>query len=169
MEYLSLGKIIDAFSLDGTLKVISSTDNGKKRYQAGNKIFLYDPKTQERKELTVLNYRANGQIDFVKVDEITTKEEAESYRGYELHVIKDSKDLDEGYYFYSDLRGCKIIDQDNTELGIVKEVEEFPAQITLRVRRKEGAEFFVPFIKQFIREVDIDKKIVYINRVEGML
>lgn len=169
MEYLSLGKIIDAFALDGTLKVISTTDNGKKRYEKGNKIFLANPKNDERRELTVVSYRSNGQLDFVKVEEITTKEEAESYKGYELHVIKDKNDLNEGYYFYSDLRGCKIIDQDNEELGLVKEVEEFPAQVTLRVKRKDGKEFFVPFIKDFIVKVDIEAKTIYINRVEGML
>ena len=169
MEYLSLGKIIDAFSLDGTLKLISSTDNAKKRYQKGNKVFLFNPKTNERTELTVVSYRANGQLDFVKVDEIKTKEEAESFKGFELHVIKDNNDLDEGYYFYSDLRGCKIIDQTNEELGIVKEVEEFPAQITLRVKSKDGKDFFVPFIKQFIIKVDMENKKIYVNKVEGML
>lgn len=169
MEYLSLGTVIDAFALDGTLKLISSTDNAKKRYQKGNKLFLVNPKTGEQKDITIVSYRSNGQFDFVKCEEITVKEEAESFKGWQIQVIKDKNDLDEGYYFYSDLRGCKIIDQDNNELGTVKEVEEFPAQITLRVMRKGAPEFFVPFIKDFIVKVDIDNKKIYINRVEGML
>ncbi len=169
MEYLSLGKIIDAFALDGTVKLMSTTDNASKRYQKGNKVFLVNTKTNEKKELTVVSYRSSGQIDFVKFEEISTKEEALSLKGYEIQVIKDNKDLNEGYYFYSDLRDCIIIDQHGNTLGKVKEVEEFPAQITLRVGRKGNQDFFVPFIKDFIVKVDIENKEIHINLVEGML
>ena len=169
MEYLSLGKIIDAFALDGTVKLMSTTDNAKKRYQKGNKVFLVNTKNHEQRELTVVSYRSSGEIDFVKFEEISTKEEALSFKGFEIQVIKDTNDLDEGYYFYSDLRGCSIVDQNGNILGTVKEVEEFPAQITLRVGRKGNADFFVPFIKDFIKNVDIKNKEIHINLVEGML
>ena len=82
---------------------------------------------------------------------------------------KDRKDLEVGYYFYEDLVGCSIIDQSKNELGIVNKVEEFPAQITLRVKRQNGKDFFVPFVKQFIKKVDIDAKKIYIEVIEGML
>lgn len=169
MEYLSLGTIIDTFSLDGTLKLISKTDNAEIRYKKGNKLFLVNPKTNEKSEITVVSHRANGQFDFVKVEEITTKESALEYKGFEIQVIKDSKDLKEGYYFHSDLRSCKVYDQNNKEIGFVKEVEEFPAQITLRVGRKGGSDFFVPFIESFIIKVDIPNKAIVVNVIEGML
>lgn len=169
MEYLTLGTVIDTFSLDGTLKLISKTDNGKLRYQKGNKLFLVNPKTKEQKEMTVVNYRTSGQFDFVKFEEILTKEEAYEFKGWEIHVLKDRNDLDEGYYFYSDLRTCKVFDQNGNEIGFVKEVEEFPAQITLRVGRKGKEDFFVPFLKDFIISVDIENKKICINVIEGML
>lgn len=169
MEYLALGTVIDTFSLDGTLKLISSTDRAEARYQKGNKLFLVNPKTKESKDITVISFRHSGQFDFVKVEKIQTKEEAILFKGWEIQTIKDRKDLDEGYYFYSDLRDCKIVDQSGNELGTVKEVEEFPAQITLRVKRKGASDFFVPFIKDFIIKVDIEAKTITINLVEGML
>ena len=84
-------------------------------------------------------------------------------------VIKDNKDLEKNSYFYSDLRGCKVIDESKNVLGNVKEVEEFPAQVTLRVKRDNKPDFFVPFIKEFIKEVDIDEKTITIHVLEGML
>ena len=60
-------------------------------------------------------------------------------------------------------------DEKKNILGIVKNVEEFPAQITLRVSRKNGKDFFVPFIKQFIKNVDIRNKQIEIVVLEGML
>ena len=75
MEFLRLGKIIDAFSLDGTLKILSSTYFSEKRYQKGNTIYLVSP-NNERLLYTVENFRNAKDIDFVKVREITSKEEA---------------------------------------------------------------------------------------------
>ncbi len=163
MEYLSLGKIIDTFGLDGTLKVFSSTTNGKERYKKGHKVFICG------KEYTVLSYRNSGNIDFVRFEEVTNPEAANALKGQFIEIIKDRNDLKEGYYFYDDLRGCKIIDKEGKEYGIVKEVEEFPAQITLRVKRENAKDFFVPFLKQFIVKVDIENKEITINLLEGML
>lgn len=169
MEYLTLGIIKGSFGLDGALKVFSTTDSAKKRYVKGKKVFIYHPKNQQLKELTVLDFHQNGVFDIVKVEEITTKEEAEELQGYELKVIKDEKDLDEGYYFFGDLVNCEIVDESGEPLGKVKDVEEFPAQATLRVERVGNRDFFVPFISEFIVKVDIQAKVITIKVMEGML
>ena len=168
MEYLCLGIIIDSFSLDGTLKVLSKTTNGKMRYQKGNKVFLCN-KNGKRIEKEVLGYRSNGQFDFVKLEGIETKEQAMELKGSTLEVIKNSNDLEKGYYFYSDLVGCRLFNENQQEIGFVKEVEEFPAQITLRCGRKNQPDFFIPFVKAFIINVDIEKKEIIVKVIEGLL
>jgi 16S rRNA processing protein RimM len=169
MEYLDLGIIIGSFTLDGTLKLKSLTDQPKKRYKKGNKVFLFNPKNNDITNLTVDSYKTNGQFDLVKVFGIDTKEKADELRGCLLKVEKDSKDLEEGHYFFSDLVGCQIIDENENVLGVVAQVEEFPSAITLRVRRNGEKDFFVPFLNEFINKVDILKKKIYIRVMEGML
>ena len=169
MEYLSLGVINDSFGLDGTLKIYSTTNMSSKRYKEGNKVFLYNPQTKEREEHEVLAFRHSGLFDFVKLDGIENPEFVKTLKGYEIHVEKDRKDLEKDTYFYSDLRGCKVYDQSKNELGTVKEVEEFPAQLTLRVMRKGKPDFFVPFVKQFIIDVDVENKAIMIEKIEGLL
>ena len=168
-EYLLLGYITDAFSLDGTFKVLSKTDFASKRYQKGNEIYLYQANTKQRMTVIVESYRSSGQFDFVKVQGINSKEEALEFKGYEIQALKDYNVIDKDHYYYSDLVGCKIIDEKGNELGMVSQVEEFPAQLTLRVRRKGKEDFFVPFVKAFIRKVDINKKEIEINVIGGML
>lgn len=163
MEYLSLGKIIDSHGLDGTVKIFSSTTNGQTRYQKGNKVLI------DGRQYTILNYRHNGNLDFVRFEEITNPEDAKLLKGHFVEVIKDRNELKEGYYFYDDLKGCTVIDKDHNAYGIVKEVEDFPAQITLRVSRNNNKDFFVPFVKAFIIKVDIENKEITINVMEGML
>lgn len=169
MTYLKIGKIIDSHGLDGTFKVFNTTDSPKKRYAKGNKVYLYNETTDERIEMTVASFRLSGQIAFVKLEGINNPEDAKAFKGFEIHTIKDRNDLQVGYYFYDDLVDCTIIDQSTNKLGKVIKVEEFPAQITLRVKRQNGKDFFVPFVKQFIKKVDIENKKIYIEVIEGML
>ena len=169
MEYLSLGKITDAFGLDGTLKIYSTTNMGEKRYQKGAIVYLFDAENNQYVPFKVLNYRHNGLFDFVKLESIDNIEAALSKKGKEIFVEKNQKDLDKNSYFYSDLRGCKVVDKNGNNLGIVKEIEEFPAQITLRVYRQGKQDFFVPFIEVFIAKIDIENKVITINVMEGLL
>lgn len=166
MEYLTLGKIIDTFGLDGSVKIFSSTTNQDVRYKKGNNVYISID--GEMKSFTVANYKKSSNLDIVRFVEINSIDEAALLKGKEILVIKDQNDLKEGYYFYSDLRGCSII-SDGKKLGQVIEVEEFPAQITLRCKSLNGKSFFVPFIKQFIKEVRIESKEIDINYMEGML
>ena len=166
MDYLTLGKIIDTFSLDGSVKILSSTTNQDIRYKTGNKVYI--SVDNEMKEFTVLSYRKSSSFDIVKFQEITNIDEATLLKGKEVLVIKDKKDLKEGYYFYSDLKGCSIVSE-GKKLGQVIEVEEFPAQLTLRCKTTSGKSFFVPFVKAFIKQIDIENKEIEINYMEGLL
>ena len=169
MEYLLVGTIIDSFSLDGTIKIVSSTDRPEQRFKEGAKLFLFNKLTKEYSEITVEKSRLSGDLLFVKFEEYNTPEEVKAIKGFEIHTIKDRKDLEVGYYYFSDLVGCKVIDESKNLLGIVSKVEEFPAQLTLRVKRDNGPDFFVPFVKAFIKDVNIENKEIMINVIGGML
>ncbi len=169
MEYLNLGNIVDSFGIDGTVKIYSTTSFGEKRYKKGSKVFLYNPQSKEYKELEVAKFRHSGFFDFVKFLELNTPEEVKELKGCSIQVIKDNKDLDKDTYYFSDLAGCKVLDENKKELGTVKTVEEFPAQITLRVGRVSKPDFFIPFVKEFIKEVNIDDKTIIIHVIEGLL
>ena len=62
-----------------------------------------------------------------------------------------------------------MLDENGKVLGKVSQVEEFPAQLTLRVKRDKQPDFLVPFVKAFIRSVDIEKKQIVINVIGGLL
>lgn len=168
-EFVSLGIIKGSFGLEGCAKIMSTTTQGEKRYLVGNKLFLLNENDESLKEVTVKDYRTNNGTDFVSFLEINSKEDIESFKGFKVVVEKNQNDLEKGKYFFSDLEKCQVIDQNNQVIGKVIQVEEFPAQITLRVKGQNGNDFFVPFIKDFIINVDIEKFVIKVNVVEGML
>lgn len=167
MEYLSLGVIIGSFALDGSVKVLSSTDFAPDRYQVGNKLYLR--KEDDIVEVTVKEYRYSGGNDIVSFNEINTVEEALAKKGYEVLIDKSEAILPKNYYHFYELEACEVFDNEDHYLGKVKKVEEYPAQITLRVSTKEGKQFQVPFVEAFIKKVDIKNHKIVINLIEGML
>lgn len=168
-EYLLLGYITGSFGLDGTVRILSKTYFAEKRYQEGNEVFIYNANLDGRVKAKVESFRCNEQFDFVKFDIINTKEEADNFKGSEVQVLKNSQDLDVGYYFFSDLENCVVIDEENNQIGKVEKVEEFPAQFNLRIKVKNGKQILVPFVDFFVKNVDIKNKTITIHVIEGML
>lgn len=170
MDLLNLGYIIKTHGLDGTLVISSNTYFGQDRYKKGAKLFLLNPHNKELTPVTVSSYRNYKETDYVKFEEINDIDTATLYKGYTVEIEKVNAVLPKDYYLFSDLEGCKIITDDNKELGICTKVEEFPAQITLRCITNDKKEFFVPFIdKVFIQDVDIKNKIIIIKYMDGMI
>lgn len=170
MDLLTLGKIINTHGLDGTLVVFSTTDFASIRYEKDNKLIILNPYNKETKICTVVSYRNYKGNDYVKFLEINSIDEAIKLKNFEICINKDEAITPEGYYHFFDLENCKIIDQNDNEIGKVIKVEEFPAQLTLRCVDKNNKNFFVPFIENvFILDVDTKTKVIKINLIEGML
>ena len=110
-------------------------------------------------------------FDFIYLKEISSIEVAEKYIGYRVYINKEDATLDDDMYFFCDLEGCKVLDNEtDEELGIVESVEEFPAQLTLSVKsNKTDKIFYVPFVEAFVVDVDIESKKIYINVIKGLI
>ena len=170
MELLTLGKIINTHGLDGTLVCFSTTDFASTRYEKGNIVLIHNPYNKENKEVHVSTFRKYKGMDYVKFEEIQSIDEAIKYKGWEVCIEKDKATLPEDYYHFHELINCTLIDEKEKVIGKVVNVEEFPAQITLRCITKSGQKFMIPFIKDvFILDVDIDNKLIKINFMEGLV
>ena len=170
METLQTGTIVKTVGLKGELKLKSTTFFAEERYQNGNIVYLSKNK-KDYKKCTVVSYREYQGFDFIILKEISSIEEAEKYIGFDVFIDKNDATLDEDMYFFCDLEGCNVLNAENGDkLGVVTEVEEFPAQITLAVKSaKTGKIFYVPFVDAFIKDVNIDKKEITINVIEGLV
>ena len=167
MEYVKLGTKITPFGLKGEFKIYSTSFFQEIRYQEGNTIYI--KKDDEYIPFTVSSYFIKGSFDFIKVKEFNKIEDLEQYTSLDVYALKDESLVKQGYYYFSDLKKCNVYDENNHLLGKVKEVEEFPSQITLRVKRDNNKDFFVPFIKEFIKSIDITNNKIVIKVIEGML
>lgn len=168
MEKLLLGTIISTHGLTGSVKFISYSYFLDERLQEGKTIFVGKDENNVQ-EYEVELFKHSPKFAILKIKEINTVEEAEKLKGNFIYVDKSDLTLDDDTYYFTDLEKCQVIDENNNLLGHVNKVEEFPAQITLRVKNLKGKEFFVPFIDAFILDVDIKNKTIKIKVIGGML
>lgn len=168
MEFLTLGFVSGSHGLDGTVKVISTSHFARERYSKVKDFYLLD-KDGKRIKLSLISFKIQGEMHYLKFKEITNPEDAKMYKSSELQIDKSEATLPKGYYLFADLVGCEIFDNSGEMHGIVCKIEEFPAHTTLKVQKKDGKFFFVPFIDKFIISVDIENKKITIKLIPGML
>ena len=73
------------------------------------------------------------------MDGVTGREQAEQLRGWYLSVPREeSLPLEEGEYFVSDLIGCRVIDAEAGELGVLRDVIKTGANDYTRYSGRRG-------------------------------
>ena len=168
-EYLLVCKVLKPVGLKGDLKVYTYTTFKDIRYKKGSKLFYKNG--EDYIELTVKSfYSKGGNLDVISFKDLDEIDKVNFLLGKEIYALKDDSILNENEFYYSDLTGLKVIDEDNNELGKVTSIEEFPAQITLKIQKNSAkSHFFVPFNDFFVKEVNIKDGFIKIHLIDGLL
>jgi 16S rRNA processing protein RimM len=115
----------------------------------------------------------NFERDTLRILGVNSVEDAKKYTNVKLFTTyEDTKlncHLDEGQYFWFDILGCKVFENDIL-LGIVQEVERIAMRDYLNVKTDESLVksglsklFLIPYHKPFIVNTDIEKKIIAVS------
>lgn len=168
-KYLKVGTLLKASGLKGELRIYITTSLFEKRFRKNSAFFIENE--TGKKDLTLKSIRRiKGNIYTIAFNEITSIEETEVLENKDLLVVKNQKDLPKGEFFYDDLVDLEVYDKDLNLLGKVAKVEEFPAQITLKILKKDSEEFFyLPFVDIFIDSISLEDERIVINLIEGLL
>lgn len=168
MEYLRVARIVNSIGLNGEIKIFSTTTFKEIRYKKGNKLFIKID--NEYIPVTVKSYRIkDSKFDCITFNEFSSIEQVENLKNHDIFCIKDESILLENEFYYDDLKNLKVIDENKKEVGITIEIEEFPANLTLKIKTNEGKISFVPFNDFFIKNIDLTNKTVTIHVIEGLI
>ena len=74
----------------------------------------------------------------------------------------------EGEVYLHELEGFAVRDEDGTAYGLVSGLLELPSGITLEIQGPKR-EFLLPFIKEFVREVRREERLLVVVLPEGLL
>lgn len=105
----------------------------------------------------------------VKIDGVDSPEEAKRFTNQYLYIRgADLRELPEGEYYHFDLIGCRAVDLNDRELGVIAAVEQYPANDMLVIENKQGKQHLLPMIAAFVKRVDIGRKVIHLDPPEGI-
>lgn len=104
-----------------------------------------------------------------KFQDVNTIEKAESLSQTELYLpLSDLPPLSGNKFYYHEVKGFKITDEQHGDLGDIRQVLEYPNQAVFQVFKNEK-EILIPINNDIIRHVDRQKKQIRIEAPEGLI
>ena len=121
--------------------------------------------------LTIVTGRVHSGRLLLTFDGCTSRSGAERLRNVLLvaDVDPDERPEDPDEYFDRHLVGLRVETLDGDQVGELAEMLHLPGQDVLVVRRHDGSESLVPFIAQFVPEVDLEGGRIVVDPPEGLL
>jgi 16S rRNA processing protein RimM len=168
-EYLNVGKIVNTQGIKGEVRVISQTDFPELRYQKGAKLTLF----QEQKapvELIVKSHRKHKNFDILSFENHPNINDVEKYRDGILKVDKtDLTELAEDEFYYHEIIGLTVFDENQQELGKIKEILSPGANDVWVVQRPKKKDVLLPYIDSVVKSIDLENGQVFVEIPEGLI
>ena len=164
---LQVGAITSTHGVRGEVKVFPTTDDVK-RFSKLKEVEL------ETKEGTVTLHiqgvKYFKQFAILKFKEYQSLNEVEGIKGSRLFVTRENAvKLQKNEFFIADLIGMKVIDSEKGLEGILTDVLQTGANDVYDIELSDGRSFLLPAIKDCVKKVDMQAKLIEIHILEGLL
>lgn len=174
----SVGRVRRAHGVRGELVVEALTDEPDAIFAPGRRLFrgtesgeLYiAPSTRGPVELTITGLRPFKEGWLLSIEGINDRSESEKWNGRHLLVpVEELSEPAEGEVFAHELVGMQLVDDETGEpLGEVTEFYQLPQGLLLEFRHKESVAN-LPFVDEFVREVDRAGRRIVVRLPDGLL
>ena len=166
-DLLKVGVITTTHGVRGEVKVYSTTD-GPERFLELEYVLL--DTGRELRRLEIKNVKFFKNLVILKFDGVDNINDIEKYKGRSLWIPREEgSELSEDEYYIADLLGMTVVLEDGTEFGTLKDVMETGANDVYIIDSKDHGEVLLPAIKECILDVDIDKNIMTIHLMKGLV
>jgi 16S rRNA processing protein RimM len=162
-----VGRVARAHGVGGEVSVEVRTDEPDLRFAVGNSLATDPP---ERGPLAVRRSRWHSGRLLVAFDEVADRTAAEALRGTLLVVDSStSPPVGEDEFWDHELADLEVVTTAGEPVGRVDDVLHPAGSDLLVVRRPDGAELLVPFVKAIVPVVDVPGRRIVIDPPDGLL
>ena len=166
-KVFQVGIISSTHGVRGEVKVFPTTDD-MKRFKKLKEVLLDTGK--ETLTLEIEGVKFFKQFVILKFKGYDNIDDIVKYRGKSLFVPRENAvKLQKDEYFIADLIGLKVVNEDGSFTGVLKDVMETGANDVYIVESQDGKEVLIPAIKDCILQVDFQKEQVLVHLLEGLL
>ena len=157
MSKIQIGVVAKPQGLKGELKINPLTDDIN-RFSDIDYVYL----NQNKYNITSVSIR--GGFVVLKIENINSIDDAEKYRGATVSIDReDAVELSENEYFMVDLIGSKVMYEDGTFVGEIKNIDQFGGNFVVTCVDSSNREILFPFIQELLIKVDVDNKLVVVD------
>ena len=166
-DKFQVGVISSTHGVRGEVKVFPTTDDVK-RFKRLKEVLLDTGKEQIPLEIEgVKFFKQFAILKFKGIDNIN---DIEKYKGKSLFVTRENAvRLRKDEYFIADLIGITVFDEEEKEIGELKDVIETGANDVYVIQMSDGKELLLPAIKQCILDGAVEKGTMKVHILEGLL
>ncbi|AFV11248.1 16S rRNA-processing protein RimM [Thermacetogenium phaeum DSM 12270] len=166
-DYITVGEITATFGVRGEVKVIPYTDFPE-RFEKTRKFFLN--KDGLLREVWIERAAIREKDVILKIKGIDTPEEAAEYRRALLQIPPDEVwPLPPDSYYRFQIIGLTVTTADGVALGRVADILETGSNDVYVVRDNEKREYLIPALKDVIKDIDLEKGLMVIQPLPGLL
>lgn len=166
-EFILIGQIVNTHGVKGEIRLLSQTDFKKDRYNKNN--LTYIDYNGVKVDVKVKSYRVHKGFDLLIFEGLEDINLVEKYKGCNLYTEnKKVKELSKNEYHISDLIGLNVF-QNLEKKGIVQSIRSFPQGDYLEVLTINQEMKLVPFMKEFILDVNLNTQSILVIEMEGLL
>lgn len=166
-DILKVGVITTTHGVRGEVKVFPTTDSAERFLELD---YVLLDTGRELKELHIQNVKFFKNLAILKFKEIDNINDIEKYKGCSLWIRReDGQKLAEDEYYVADLLGMKVVLEDGTVFGTLKDVMETGANDVYIVATQQGDEVLLPAIADCILDVDIAENVMTVHLMKGLI
>lgn len=157
-EMVVLGKIVSVHGIRGEVKVYSFTDPLDNLLDYRNWTLR---RGTEVRQAALVQGRVQGNVLVAKLKGLEDREIARTFAEFEILVPRSKLPvLDDGEFYWSQLEGLKVIDQNGQLFGILDHMLETGANDVMVVKPCAGSlddrERLLPYTDQCVQAVDLE-------------
>lgn len=161
MEYIYIGKIVNTHGIKGELRILSNFRYKEKVFKKDFILYLGKDKKRE----VINSYRPHKCFDMVTLVGFNNINEVLKYKGLNVYVDRCDLKLDSNEVLDSDLIDLDVFMAGEFK-GVVKKVLIDKQDKLLII--KDNKEYYVPYVKEIIEDIDINRGITLKN-IDGLL
>ena len=163
-DYIKVGKIVNTHGIKGCMKVLTLTDDLERFDELD---YVYTEIDNKKRKINCVWYR-KGMV-YLELEGITDMDAAIKLKDSFISIEESQlKALPKDTYYVFELEGLEVYSTEGEYIGNVKEVFQTGANDVYEVVNK-GNSFYIPAIKDVVKEVNIADKKIIINVIEGLL
>lgn len=165
-EWATIGRIVAPFGIRGDLKIFPLTDVPD-RFTQLEAVYLTPDYTRYAIE-GVRPYK--GDLLLLKLRLVNDANTAETLRNRDICIpLEQLAILPPNSYYQHDILGLQVLTLDQHLVGSIVDIIQTGSNDVYVIKTAHGNQILIPAIKDIIKQIDLPRRVMYIDPIKGLL